>query len=598
MIRTLPLTLLLLSTVAVANQGDRYNKEIQNAKNAVTQSLNSSTFKSFTPNDYCADESCKAQIQNPKESAYFGNENQMVNDGTVALANDPNAKNLVDGYQERPKYKLDPNDAALQRAKGYMDDSYNITHGISSKYHDCEGGNVCSINPTTLSCQTPTNNTLSCYQEPVANIELSEVIYSCPSGWTKQGNTCRRTLRQCRYDNRNSVTDSSSIGGQGGHGGSCGGTDYIWNGNGVSPSQYSKGNRRGSSTGSCRYTYYEICGPVPQEMPATQSCSSGYTLSGGQCLKNIITWADNCPTMPTECTPKTPVCTEGAATKTINGVPTYLDCWKKRIDHQCELTDSCEPLLNPPESTYSFKETTTDISNCTQKTKTCGLEILGVCLSYDVSLECEKRDCENRNLVCGETSFCLDGDCYQGEGEQNENFSEAVAGLGALNAVAESFSKDTVKIFTGFGASCDKKPIGISDCCADDGWGNNIGLTECSAEEKGLAKAKEGGLTIELGQYCAEKVLGICVRKKKSYCQFDSKMARIIQEQGKVQLGLNFGTKKNPVCTGITPEQMQQLDFDKIDFSDFYEDMESNMELPDMDVIQDSIKDKFTDMEK
>ena len=597
MIRTLPLTLLLLSTFAVANQGDRYNKEIQNAKNAVTQSLNNSTFKSFTPDDYCADESCKAQIKNPKESAYFGDANKMVNDGTVALANDPNAKNLVDGYQARPKYELDPNEAALQRAKGYMDDSYNITHGISSKYHDCEGGNVCNINPTTLSCQTPSNNTLSCYQEPVATIALSTVIYSCPSGWSKQGTMCRKTVRQCRYNKQNSVIESIPMGGQGGGGGSCSGTSYRWNGQAVNSSQYSKGSHRQTTTGRCRDKYYEICGSVPQEMPVIQSCSSGYTLSGGQCIKNIITWADNCPTMPTECTPKTPVCTEGAATKTINGVPTYLDCWKKRIDHQCELTDSCEPLLNPPESTYSFKETTTDISNCTQKTKTCGLEILGVCLSYDVSLECEKRDCENRNLVCGESSFCLDGDCYQGEGEQNENFSEAVAGLGALNAVADSFSKDTVTIFTGVGASCDKKPIGLSDCCADDGWGNDIGLTECSAEEKGLAKAKEGGLTIELGQYCAEKVLGICIRKKKSYCQFDSKMARIIQEQGKVQLGLDFGSKENPVCTGITPEQMQHLDFSNIDFSDFYEDMEDNMELPDMDVIQDSIKDKFTDME-
>ncbi|WP_186809526.1 conjugal transfer protein TraN, partial [Aliivibrio fischeri] len=258
----------------------------------------------------------------------------------------------------------------------------------------------------------------------------------------------------------------------------------------------------------------------------------------------------NCPTMPTECTPKTPVCTEGAATKTINGVPTDLDCWKKRIDYQCELTDSCKPLLNPPESTYSFKETTTDISNCTQKTKICGLEILGICLSYDVSLVCEKRDCENRNLVCGESSFCLDGDCYQGEGEKNKNFSEAVAGLGALGAVAEDFSEDTITIFTGKGASCDKKPIGLSDCCADDGWGNDIGLTQCNEEEKGLAEAKKSGLTIELGQYCAEKVLGVCIRKKKSYCQFDSKMARIIQEQGKVQLGLDFGTKKDPVCTG------------------------------------------------
>ena len=354
MIRTLPLTLLLLSTFAVANQGDRYNKEIQNAKNAVTQSLNNSTFKSFTPDDYCADESCKAQIKNPKESAYFGDANKMVNDGTVALANDPNAKNLVDGYQARPKYELDPNEAALQRAKGYMDDSYNITHGISSKYHDCEGGNVCNINPTTLSCQTPSNNTLSCYQEPVATIELSSVIYSCPSGWSKQGKVCHRAIDECRYNDQNQVRQT---GGSGWCANSS--TRYLWNGKSVSSSQYRKGQQKDySGYGSCGGTVWskglEICGLAQKTMPATQSCSSGYTLSGGQCIKNIITWADNCPTMPTECSPKTPVCTEGAATKTINGVPTYLDCWKKRIDHQCELTDSCEPLLNPPESTYSF----------------------------------------------------------------------------------------------------------------------------------------------------------------------------------------------------------------------------------------------------
>ncbi len=562
---TLLLALWLISSIAIANQGDRYNREIQNAKNAVSQSLNNPSFKNFTPYDYCADESCKKQIQNPKESAYFNDANKMVNDGTIALTNNPNAKNLVDGYQERPKYKLDPNDTALQRAKGYMDDSYNITHGISSKYHDCEGGDVCNIKPITLSCQIPTNNPIGCEQEPTINAETYNATIDCrynaANYYAFEDDTAPSFFKRGFVWKRKT---------------------YFTDNNGM----FIKGKFKTLLQGYFRH--YEICKVTP--------CEIGYTLSGRQCVKNTITWTNNCPTMPTECTPKTPVCIEGAATKTINGVPTYLDCWKKRIDYQCELTDSCEPLLNPPENTFSFKETTNDISNCTQKTKVCGLKILGVCLSYEVSLECEKRECENRNLICGESSFCLDGDCYQGEGEKNENFSEAVAGLGALSAVAESLNENTVTLFTGKSASCDKKPIGLSDCCADKGWGNNIGLTQCSAEEKGLAQAKEDGLTIELGQYCAEKILGICIRKKKSYCQFDSKMARIIQEQGKRQLGLDFGTKKDPICTGMTPEQIQQLDFSKIDFSDFYEDMENNMELPDMNVIQESIKDKFTDM--
>jgi conjugal transfer mating pair stabilization protein TraN len=73
-------------------------------------------------------------------------------------------------------------------------------------------------------------------------------------------------------------------------------------------------------------------------------------------------------------------------------------------------------------------------------------------------------------------------------------------------------------------------------------------------------------------------------------------MTRIIQEQGKQQLGLGFGSKKDPDCSGFTPEQLQQVDFSTIDMSDFYEDLNANMELPNMQEIQDRINDKYGDL--
>ncbi|MFS1487932.1 conjugal transfer protein TraN [Vibrio lentus] len=59
--------------------------------------------------------------------------------------------------------------------------------------------------------------------------------------------------------------------------------------------------------------------------------------------------------------------------------------------------------------------------------------------------------------------------------------------------------------------------LGISDCC-NTAAGALMGLAQCSEEEKALGKAKDDKLTIYFGSYCAEKVLGQCLRKKRTYC--------------------------------------------------------------------------------
>jgi len=87
----------------------------------------------------------------------------------------------------------------------------------------------------------------------------------------------------------------------------------------------------------------------------------------------------------------------------------------------------------------------------------------------------------------------------------------------------------------------------------------------------------------EVGEYCAKKfpVIG-CVQKAKGFCCFNSKLARIIHEQGRPQLAGfgpdgNWGDPKNPNCRGFLPEEFQALDFNKIDLSEYMEDIQRNM---------------------
>lgn len=72
-----------------------------------------------------------------------------------------------------------------------------------------------------------------------------------------------------------------------------------------------------------------------------------------------------------------------------------------------------------------------------------------------------------------------------------------------------------------------------------------------------------------LGSYCDQKVLGMCTVKKQAYCCYDSPLARIVVEQGVGQLGRTQGTAKAPQCDGLTLAELELLDWDKIDLSEW-----------------------------
>jgi len=98
----------------------------------------------------------------------------------------------------------------------------------------------------------------------------------------------------------------------------------------------------------------------------------------------------------------------------------------------------------------------------------------------------------------------------------------------------------------------------------------------CDDRDMGTAMMKDSGMCVFVGTYCAESwpLVG-CVQRAERHCCFNSKLGRIIQEQGRVQLpGMGgFGTPDAPNCRGFRPEEFQALDFSKIDLSEYYEEI-------------------------
>lgn len=96
-------------------------------------------------------------------------------------------------------------------------------------------------------------------------------------------------------------------------------------------------------------------------------------------------------------------------------------------------------------------------------------------------------------------------------------------------------------------------------------------LFACEDEELDLAMKVELLSTHYLGPYCKTKVLGMCIEKRKSYCAFASPFSRIIMEQiyAQPQMGLSWGSAKNPNCTGMAISDLSKVDWDAVDLSEW-----------------------------
>jgi conjugal transfer pilus assembly protein TraF len=78
-----------------------------------------------------------------------------------------------------------------------------------------------------------------------------------------------------------------------------------------------------------------------------------------------------------------------------------------------------------------------------------------------------------------------------------------------------------------------------------------------------------------------DSFLGVCLTKKKVYCCFESKLSRILQEQGRQQLNKPWGKPKTEQCLGFTIDEFARLDLSPMDFSEVYAEFTDAARLPD-----------------
>lgn len=309
-------------------------------------------------------------------------------------------------------------------------------------------------------------------------------------------------------------------------------------------------------------------------------------------LKPNVEWDSNCTTNTENAIELKAQCTQPGETRTFERegktFQIHQDCWEYSYHY----------LIN--ESSDNECEKYEDNPNCTAAERECLLQENGSCIRHRVKYQCQKT-VKTDGYVCGDKFFCSDGSCSDIENNVNSDFGHAVSQLATLAQAGKDIGLDAnnLKAFSGRPMYCRKSGFGFSDCCKDSGWGHKLGLAKCSSEENALGQAKEKKLVVYVGTFCSKKILKKCIRRKSSYCVFDNKLARIIQYQGRSgQLGIGFGGASSPDCRGMSVDELQKIDFNRMDYSDFYDELNERTNMPDRNQIMEHMKNSIVDQLK
>jgi conjugal transfer mating pair stabilization protein TraN len=256
-------------------------------------------------------------------------------------------------------------------------------------------------------------------------------------------------------------------------------------------------------------------------------------------------------------------CMDSTPSKLINGLLVERPCWKeqaaflrkRRIHQQID----CEALRN---------------KNCSLIQSKCieGEEIN--CSLWELTYECF-----NQFHFSSLDPFSNQECCVQSI-EPNLSFSEVVAKLSVFQAIkeelanAKAYDPLKVEIFKGSPKKCNKSVASdvVYDCCFSySGLAKQIGLAKCDADELALASLREEGLCHYIGMK-EDKLLDLVTTNYEHvFCCFPTKLGRVINEQGRDQLKIEWGNAEHPNCQGLTIEQIQKLDFNKINLEEVFE---------------------------
>ncbi|HBL9990259.1 TPA: type-F conjugative transfer system mating-pair stabilization protein TraN [Salmonella enterica subsp. enterica serovar Sternschanze] len=602
--RMLPLFLLLAAGQSQADSNSDYRAGSDFAHQIKGQGTGS--IRNFNPQ-----ESIPGYDANPDETKYYGGvtaggDSGLKNDGTTQWATGETGKTITESFMNKPKDILSPDAPFIEKGRDVVNRADSI---VGNTGQQCSAQEINRSEFTNYTCERDT--TVEEYCTRTATItgdwrETSEVrTYTLTAfSFSRSG---KQIVFSVTVPEAGTISSASlNVTTQ----------NYLWN----------------SRAGFMNTTFNMTWGSTITLGGATEMMlSKGQILSGTSCSGNgsctgtlddrifneltsgrtrltltlvmqvkdrewipRVEWVESCPFNKADGVLKGTECSEPGGTKTgvMEGKPWSLTeaCQAYRDKYVTQSADNgtCQAYVDNPA--------------CTLATRQCAFYSgEGTCLHEYATYSCESKT-SGKVMICGGDVFCLDGECDKAQSGKSNDFGEAVSQLAALAAAGKdvaALNGIDVRAFTGQAKFCRKAAAGFSNCCKDGGWGQDVGLAQCNSEEKALGKAKKDKLTVSVGEFCAKKVLGVCLQKKRSYCQFDSKLAQIVQQQGRNgQLHISFGSSKHPDCRGITVDELQQIKFDQLDFTNFYEDLMNNQKIPDSGALTEKVKEQIADQLK
>lgn len=338
---------------------------------------------------------------------------------------------------------------------------------------------------------------------------------------------------------------------------------------------------------------YSCSSEIPQgQIPYHVNYAKGtvYLKQEGAVSVTVTRNEGTCPALAadTSCVPQdVEVCTEGPETRMIEGQPVTQSCWAWSRQFTCQRlapANDCGDLDRNTQCHYVRDECLDDPQQ-------------GACQVSQRIYSCPLPDDQptgGSQYVCGNDVYCINGDCETIEREASTEFKDALVALHAIGDAGKQFDPNTLTVFSGTRETCNKKIFGASNCCS----GKGVPLLTpwlCSSAEKQLDEKDDKGLCYKVGSYCSDKVLGVCVTSKDAYCCFGSKLSRILQVQGRQQIGKPWGKPKNEQCKGFTIEEFQRLDLSKMDFTEVYAEFQEAAKLPDEVSVMTDIQQKIQD---
>jgi conjugal transfer mating pair stabilization protein TraN len=482
----------------------------------------------------------------PAQSSYFDDPDRMSREAASQATSNTGYRTMRDSMDRRARFAPVDLDAAISRSKLISDDPLTYSSGmaVTGSEGRCVplppgSGTSARYKATCNTGYTATVETRTCPITLSARVERRQVYkYTCFPATGDPNNTfdcAHYPAPQCQ------VAQLPPI--------------YVCD----------------PSFGCVSITLNEATctAPVEGATPTSVSGDNVITTTRDESQCAGLAGDSNCQLETETCTSSDPV------TRLVDGVPVTQPCWAWSRSYSCaklEEAQDCQTLESTPGCLLERQDCLTDEP----------------CRTWERVYDCPVPDqpASTNQFICDGDVYCIDGSCETIQREANDEFKDAVIALNAMGQARREWDPDTLTLFKGERETCSSKVFGVLNCCKGKGFPLIPGiqflvLLGCSREEVLLHQRDAQGLCAYVGTYCSSSVLGVCVTKRKAYCCFESKLSRILQEQGRAQLRKPWGKPKTEQCLGFTIDEFSRLDLSQMDFSEVYAEFTDAARLPD-----------------